>query len=551
VSTAVPATSPPRVRFCPAPSGWLHVGSVRAALYNWLHARHHGGAFVFRIEDTDASRATEESMRSMIEALAWIGLDWDEGPYLSEVGTIEERGAHGPYRQSQRRTLYAAVAGRLESLGATYRDHRTAEELEAWRAQHRAGAGKGPPVVKAATFEHAEADLARFAEEARPASLRLRTPDAGEVVVPDLVRGEVRWDWAQISDPVIQRSDGSATYPLANSTDDIAQGIDVICRGEDLLSVTPRQVLIHELLAGPAPGGAGDAGTSLIDDALAEAGLPARATGWGAPQAFAHLPMVVGMDRKKLSKRHGSVSIQEFRRQGFLPEALRNYLALLGWAPGDGRERLSDAEMIDAFHLGAVGRSAAAFDVDKLTAFNGEQIRDLDPEELARRLVPYLDGTEDGEVLVATPPTERETILLRGLVPLIQERMQRLDEVQHYATAFLRADVELDPDSVTKVFTKAGSVEAIDAARRVLVEVDWSAEAIEAALRSLPDELGIGFGKVAQPVRVAVTGSAVSPPLFESLELLGRETALARLQAALPLARQARGDAEKADSSGL
>ncbi len=533
---SVPA---PRMRFCPAPSGWLHVGSVRAALYNYLHARHHGGVFVFRIEDTDASRATEDSMRSMLEALAWVGLDWDEGPTLEADGSFGERGAHGPYRQSERAALYGAVARRLVAAGATYPDHRTPDELELWREQQRAGTGEGPPVVKASTFEHTEEELAAHAGEGHAASLRLRTPEAGEVVVDDLIRGAVRWDWATISDPVIVRSDGSATYPLANSVDDVAQGVSVICRGEDLLSVTPRQVVLHGLLVGPDPE---QAGVALIDAALAEVGLPARAEGWAAPAAFAHLPMVVGMDRKKLSKRHGSVSIQEFRRQGFLPETLRNYLALLGWAPGDGRERLTDEELIALFDLGQVGRSAAAFDVDKLMAFNGERIRDLGVDELAARLVPYLDGTEGGDVLVDAPPTAGQLLVLRGLVPLVQERMQRLDEVQRYAPAFLRDEVTLDPDSVAKVFGKAGSVEAIEAAQRVLADVDWTLEAIEAALRGLPEELGIGFGKVAQPVRVAVTGSSVSPPLFESVELLGRERTLARLAAALPAARAARGE---------
>ncbi|MFA9444799.1 glutamate--tRNA ligase [Egicoccus sp. AB-alg6-2] len=528
------STSAPRVRFCPAPSGWLHVGSVRAALYNYLHARHHGGTFVFRIEDTDASRATEESMRSMMEAMAWIGLDWDEGPEPQGDG-FASRGAYGPYRQSERTALYAAVARRLEAYGATYRDHRTAEDLEAWREAQRAGQGDGPPVVKASTFEHTEQELERFAAEGRPASLRLRTPESGRVAVHDLVRGEVGWDWTQISDPVIARSDGSATYPLANSVDDLAQGISLICRGEDLLSVTPRQVLLHELLTTDD-----GAGSTILDAALAEVGLPAREPSWGPPEAFAHLPMVVGMDRKKLSKRHGSVSIQEFARQGFLPETLRNYLALLGWSTGDGRERLTDAEMIAEFDLSGVGRSAAAFDVDKLTAFNGERIRELPVGELARRLVPFLDGTYGEDVLVATPPTDEQLAVLTGLVPLVQERMQRLDEVQRYAPAFLRDAVDFDADSVAKVFGKAGSVEAIEAAQRVLADADWDLGAIEAALRGLPEELGIGFGKVAQPIRVAVTGSSVSPPLFESIELLGRERTLDRLSAALPVARQAR-----------
>lgn len=528
----------PRVRFCPAPSGVLHVGSARAALYNWLHARAHEGTFVFRIEDTDAARATSESMTSMVEALHWIGLDWDEGPDPADpLGA--ERGGYGPYRQSVRTALYAAVARRLEAAGHLYRDHRTAEELEAWRTAARAGEGSGPPVVKADEFRHTADELERFAAEGRPASLRLETPREGVTVVDDLVRGEVRFEWSQISDPVLVRSDGSATYPLANSIDDVAQGISIVCRGEDLLSVTPRQVLIHQLLVGPSPDAGG---RTLIDDALAEVGFPAREEGWEAPAAFAHLPLLVGADRKKLSKRQGSVAVQEFAAMGFLPATMRNYLALLGWSHPDGQERLTDAELIATFDLRGVGRSASAFDVEKLTAFNGERIRELAPDELAPLLLPFVDGTH-GERLTSQPPTDAEVAVVTGLVPLVQERMQRLDEIATYAPPFLTEHVELDEAAVAKVFTKKGAADAIDAAARVLADAEWTLEAIEAALRALPDELGIGFGKVAQPIRVAVTGSSVSPPLFESVELLGREVTLARLQAALPIAREHAPDA--------
>ncbi len=515
----------PRVRFCPAPSGWLHVGSVRAALYNFLHARRHDGTFVFRIEDTDATRATDESMRSMMEAMRWIGLDWDEGPDVDGV----PRGAHGPYLQSQRGDLYAAVVRRLVDVGEVYPDFRSPEELEVWRESHRRGEGEGPPVVKAPNFEHTPAEVERLTAEGRVPSLRLRTPTEGTFVVDDLVRGEVRWEWEQISDPVIQRSDGSATYPLANSVDDVAQGITLICRGEDLLSVTPRQGLIHDLLTRDG----------LVDEALAEVGMPARDPSWTRPESFAHLPMVVGMDRKKLSKRHGSVSIQEFRRKGFLPETLRNFLALLGWSPRDGRERLEDDELIALFDLSTVGRSAAAFDEDKLTAFNGDRIRDLSVEDLARRLVEHLDGTFGERALIDAPPTEGQMDRLVSLVPLIQERMQRLDEVERYAPAFFVEDLEIDPEAVARVLSKPPAVDAIAGARRVLAEVDWSVDSIDVALRGLAEELGSGFGKVAQPIRVAVTGSTVSPPLFESIELIGREVTLARLDHALGVAQAA------------
>lgn len=517
----MPSEQPVRVRFAPAPSGWLHVGSVRTALFNWLWARHTGGTFIWRIEDTDADRATDESMRSMIEAMRWLGLDWDEG--------IEVGGPYGPYRQSERADLHRAVVRRLEDAGVFYHDDRSPDELDAWRQQRRDA--DLPPTVKRDTVPDAEGG-----------TLRLALPATGTVSVHDEVRGEVTWNWANESDPVLVRSNGAVTYPLANATDDLAQGVSLVCRGEDLLSVTPRQLFLYDLLLADG----------LVDDALDEVGLPARDPSWGAPSSFAHLSMVVGQDRKKLSKRHGSVSIQELARRGFLPETLLNAIALLGWSPRDGRERLDRDEVVEAFSLDQVGASAAAFDVDKLTAFNGERIRDMDPTALAHRLVPHLDGTylpdgDDGapdpdfEPVLSTPPSDGELVRLTALVPLVQERMQVLADVADYAPPFFR-EVGIDESAAAKVFRKAGSVEALEAGATALAGVEWTVEAIEAALRGLTDELGIGFGKVAQPIRVAVTGSNVSPPLFESLAIMDRNVVLDRLAAALPVARAVRDD---------
>jgi glutamyl-tRNA synthetase len=493
----------------PAPSGWLHVGSVRTALFNWLHARKHGGTFVLRIEDTDQERATDESMRSMLEGFRLLGLDWDEGP---EVG-----GAHGPYRQSERTELFRVVASRLEEAGHTWRDHRTPDELEAWRTERRS---QGlAPTIKASNSDAPEDPLEG------PYVVRLRLPDEGELVVDDLVRGEVRWDWANVADPVLVRSDGSATYPLANTTDDLAHGVSLICRGEDLLSATPFQAHLHRILHED----------SIIDAALEEVGFPARDPDWGPPAEFAHLSMIVGPDRKKLSKRHGSVAVQELIAKGYLPETLVNYLALLGWAPGDGRERLELDEMIAAFDFDRVSKPAAMFDEDKLTAFNGERIRDLPADELSRRLMPYLDGTY-GEALIGPEATVEEREVVRGLVPLVQERMQRLDEVARYAPAFLALDLEYDADSVEKFLRKEGAADILTAAEESLRTVDeWSAETIERELRALPERLDIGARKIFQPIRVAVTGSSVSPPLFESIVLIGRQKSLERLSRARAL----------------
>ena len=520
----------PRVRFAPAPSGWLHVGSVRTALYNWLHARGQGGTFVFRIEDTDAERATEESMRSMLEGMGWLGITVDEGVTLDDDGKVTEVGEHGPYRQSQRKELHAAVARRLQEAGHLYEDDRTPDELNEWRQERRDA--DLPPIVKKSTVPAPTGD--------RPATLRLALPETGSVTVHDEVRGDVTWEWANESDPVLVRSNGAVTYPLANSTDDLAQGITLVCRGEDLLSVTPRQVFLYDLLLADG----------LRDDALEEVGLPAREDDWGAPTGFAHLSMIVGADRKKLSKRHGSVAIQSFAARGYLPEVMLNYIALLGWAPEDGSERLAVDELVAKFDLSRVGRTAAMFDTDKLTAFNGERIRDLDVDELTDQLLPYLDGSlpavsEDPEVEDATatavidhPATDEQRATVRGLVPLVQERMQRLDEVRDYAGPFFSDGVTIDEDQCAKVLRKAGGVDAVRRAAEVIAEVEWSVSAIEEALRGLAEELEMGFGKVAQPVRVAVTGTTVSPPLFETIELLGREESVERLEAAVPVFEQ-------------
>ncbi|MDQ4131578.1 MAG: glutamate--tRNA ligase [Actinomycetota bacterium] len=497
----------------PAPSGFLHVGSVRTALYNWLHARRHGGQYILRIEDTDATRASEESMRAMIDALRWIGLEWDEGP---EVG-----GPYGPYRQSDRSGFYAAIVRRLLAVGVAYEDYASPEELSAYREAQRA-AGR-PPIIKGALR-----GTPRPGEETSP-SVRVRTPISGGILVDDLVRREVTFDWADIGDFVVQRADGTATYPLASAADDVAQGMTLICRGEDLLSVTPRQLLLYEELTRDG----------LIDAALTETGLPAREPHWGPPDAFAHLPLIVGEDRKPLSKRHGAVAVEEFAAQGYLPEVLLNYLALLGWSPGDGRERMRLDELIESFDISAVGRTPVAFDPGKLTAFNGERIRELDADELVDRLVPYLDGTY-GEAFISSPPSEAELDLLRRLVPLVQERMERLDEVRRQAGFVFRREIELDPKAVDKVLGAQEAVAALEAAAEVLASVDeWTTASIERVLRELPGRLGVGPRRAFQPIRVAVTGSTVSPPLFESLALLPRDCVLDRIHAAIPVAEKA------------
>ena len=499
---------PPRVRFCPAPSGWLHVGSARTALYNWLYARRHHGAFVLRIEDTDAERATEASMHSMMDALRSLGLDWDEGP---DVG-----GPYGPYRQSERQALFAAAAQRLLQSGAAYEAFETPDELQAQRAAAQA-AGR-PPGYEGAHRDLTDEQRSSFRAQGRLPVLRLRTPDTGGVEITDAVRGRVRFEWTDVSDFVILRADGTATYLLANTVDDLAMGITLIARGEDLLPATPRQLLLIDALLSAEPDGA-----TLLDQALAAAGLV------GAPTvrpAYAHLPLLVGDDRKPLSKRHGDVAVDEFRRQGYLPETLVNFLALCGWSYDGVTERFTIDELIERFSFDRVGRNPAAFDTDKLRSMNGDRIRDMSSDELAERLVPYLVDVG----LIGDPPTPDERALLAGLAPLVQERIQTLAEAIPLVAFSFADQVTFDEKAVRK-HLKGRADAVLDAAAAALDKVgDWNAESIMSALDSVASELELSRGKTFQPVRVAVTGTAVSPPLPQTLALLDQTRVIERIR---------------------
>lgn len=499
---------PPRVRFAPAPSGWLHVGNARAALYNWLHARGHGGQFVLRIEDTDQQRATEESMRGMMASLRFLGLDWDEGP--------DTGGPYGPYRQSERHDLYATAARMLFESGAAYEAFETTEELQAER--EAAQAEGRPPGYQGGHRDLSDEQRAAFRAEGRTPVLRLRTPDDGAVEIADAVRGEVRFEWSAVPDFVIQRADGTATYLLANTVDDLAMGITLIARGEDLLSATPRQLLLIDVLLSSREGG------PLITQALRSAALPGMTD--PVRPTYAHLPLLVGDDRKPLSKRHGSVAVDEFQRQGYLPETLVNFLALCGWSYDGVTERFTTDELIELFSFERVGRNPSAFDVDKLRSMNGDRIRELSHEELAERLVPHL--VDAGAV--TDPPTPGQRTLLTRLAPLVQERIQTLAEAVPLI-AFCFADrVSYDEKSVRK-HLKGRADEVLDAAAAALDKVgEWTPETIMSALDGVSADLGLGRGKTFQPVRVAVAGSAVSPPLPETLALLDRSVVIQRIR---------------------
>lgn len=489
-------TSPDvRVRFCPSPTGTPHVGLVRTALFNWAHARHTGGTFVFRIEDTDAARDSEESYQALLDALRWLGLDWDEGP---EVG-----GPYAPYRQSERRDQHLEVVRVLVEAGEAYESFSTAEEVE---ARHRA-AGRDPKLG----YDGFDRDLTEeqkqaYRDEGRGAVIRLRMPDE-DLGWDDLVRGETVFRAGTVPDFALTRGNGIPLYTLVNPVDDALMQITHVLRGEDLLSSTPRQIALYR--------------------ALTRVGVAER-----VPE-FGHLPFVMGDGNKKLSKRDPESDLFLHRDRGMLPEGLLNYLALLGWGLSEDRDVFSLQEMVDAFDVRQVNANPARFDQKKADAINAEHIRQLPPEEFARRLRGFLVAhpSEDGLTLPAELDGDRWAVVAE----LLQTRIVVLSDAWGLIRFLVvdESDFTVDPQSAAKNL-KAEAREVVDAAIVALEPLEnWTTPSIEAALSgALVEGLGIKPRKAYGPVRVAVTGSHISPPLFESLELLGREATLSRLRAA-------------------
>ncbi|MBN9102141.1 MAG: glutamate--tRNA ligase [Pseudonocardia sp.] len=481
-----------RVRFCPSPTGTPHVGLIRTALFNWAHARHHGGTFVFRIEDTDANRDSIESYEALLDALRWLGLDWDEGP---EVG-----GDHGPYRQSERGALYADALAKLIAGGEVYESFSQAAEIE---ARHKA-AGRDPKLG----YDNADRDLTdaqkdTYRAEGRVPVYRLRMPDH-DITFTDLIRGDVTFRVGTVPDFVLARGDGSPLYPLTNPLDDALMGITDVLRGEDLLSSTPRQIALLEALARV---GIGD-----------------------GPFRYGHLPLVTGEGNRKLSKRDPESNLFLYRDRGFVPEGLLNYLALLGWAIAEDRDVFSMDEMVAAFDISRVSANAARFDLKKAEAINAVHLRALPVEDFAARVVPHLAA--EGVITGTLTPEQQE--LLTAAAPLVQERSVVLSDAARML-AFLFVDEDgfrLDEDAAAKNLG-ADAVPVLDAALTGLDALPvWTAAEIEESLKAtLIDGLGLKPRKAFAPVRVAVSGRTVSPPLYETMELLGRERSLARLRA--------------------
>jgi glutamyl-tRNA synthetase len=480
-----------KVRFAPSPTGDLHVGNIRTALFDWAYARHTGGTFLFRIEDTDTTRVTDEYIQAAIDTLKWLGLNWDEGP---EVG-----GDNGPYLQSQRLGIYAEWAQKFLDQKDAYHCYCSAEELEAVREAQRAA--NVAPGYNGHCRDLTADQIAGYKSEGRLPVVRMRMPDGG-TTFNDLIRGDVSFDHKFVPDFVLVRGDGSPLYTLAVAVDDVLMKVTHVLRGEDLLSSTPRQIRVYQAM-----------GLALEDYPV-----------------FAHLPFVMGQDNAKLSKRNGEVSIAWYRDKGFLPEAICNYLALLGWSPGDDRENVTMKELTELFTVEKVHSSPARFDMKKLEAINGDKIRALTIDEFLDWSLPFL--TKAGVITGSAD----EIALVKLALPLIQERIIMLSEVPAMLKFLFVKNFAVEADSVAKI-TDDASKQVLERSLKELEPLaTWTHESIEAALRSsLIEEMGlkprIAFGAV----RIATTGSTISPPLFESMELLGKEASLARIRAGIKL----------------
>ncbi|MER3547190.1 MAG: glutamate--tRNA ligase [Rhodanobacteraceae bacterium] len=461
-----------RTRFAPSPTGYLHIGGARTALYCWLEARHRGGQFILRVEDTDRERSTDAAVQAILDGMSWLGLHPDEGPFF----------------QTQRMGRYRAVAQQLLDAGKAYWAYESKEELDAMRAA-ALSRGEKP------RYSGAYRDRNEPYRDDPNRVLRFKNPREGRVIFDDKVKGRIEWDNAELDDLVLIRADGFPTYNFAVVVDDIDMGITEVIRGDDHVNNTPRQINIYHALN-------------------------------AEPPTFAHLPMILGQDGQKLSKRHGAVSVMQYREEGYLPHALLNYLARLGWSHGD-QEIFSIDEMIELFDIADVNQSAARFDMAKLGWLNQQYLKNDDPKDIAPELEWQLrrlgldpsNGPDPAEVVVA-----------------LRERVQTLKEMAERARIWYAPIGEWDKKAVTKHLQADGAADVLRAAHEKFVAVkDWSPRAIHAAIEELTNERGIGMGKIAQPLRVAITGTQVSPSIEQTIYLAGRDEALRRIEAAVHL----------------
>ena len=478
-----------RVRFAPSPTGYLHVGGARTALFNWLFARRHGGSFVLRIEDTDAERSSWEMVAGIVDGMRWLGLDWDEGP---DIG-----GPHAPYFQSERLEQYRAMAAQLVAGGHAYFCYCTPEVIQAKRsaAEASGSAWKYDRTCCALTT----GDVSGLEAAGSPRAIRFKVP-AGRTTFQDRVHGPIAFENENIEDFVVLRSDGQPTYHLSVVVDDIDMDITHVVRGDDHISNTPKQTLLYQAFERPTP-------------------------------QFAHVPLILGPDKKRLSKRHGATSVMEYPKLGYVPEAMVNFLALLGWSPGNDQELMTREDLIARFTLEGISGGNAVFNPEKLDWFNQQHILRLTPDDLARRLEPVMKDRRAWRDEYRT--TEQEWFW--RVIELLKPRVRRLPQFVDEGVFFFR-DVEFDAAAVAKHLKAAGTSERLETLRQVLSEVTpFTAPELEARLRSLAETLGVKAGTLIHATRVAVTGRANSPGLFDVLELLGRERTVNRLGQAIPL----------------
>ncbi len=474
-----------RVRFAPSPTGYLHVGAARTALFNYLFAKHFSGTFILRSDDTDLARSTDEFQQDILAHLRWLGLDWDEG---YEVG-----GPHGTYRQTDRYDRYREVAEQLVHSGDAYFSFVTSEQLNEFKSKARE-AGTSPAYD--GSMEPERVDISRHMLENGGPVIRFKVPRPGETRFDDLVRGEVIFDHKQVDDFVIMRSDNTPTYHLASTVDDVDFGITHVIRGEDLLSSTPKHILL------------------------------AKAMG-SDPATYGHLSLLMGPDGKKLSKRHGDTALSAYREQGFIPDAMNNYLALLGWSPGHDETIVSMIEMIERFDGTAISKNPAVFDPTKLEWMNGSYLREMSDAEFQTHARPLVEA-DLGRGL-----TDDEVLAFASLLPLVKERTKLLSEIPDQARFLFVAPTEYDEKSWSKVMETPEARVALDAGATALADIEeWSAESVDVALRAMLEANELSARKGLQPLRVAISGSTVSPPLFESIDVLGRDETLRRFAAA-------------------
>lgn len=493
-------TTPARTRFAPSPTGVLHIGGVRTALYSWLIAKQTGGKFVLRIEDTDRTRYSPEAEASIMESLHWLGIDWDEGP---DIG-----GPHAPYTQSERLDLYKEATKSLLESGAAYEDDTTSEELAELRVAQQA-AGKPPGYDNRGRYKtKEEIELSR--KEGKPIVVRFRIPDLGKLKFHDAVLGDVEFDLSLLQDFVIMKSDGYPTYHLAHIVDDHYMQISHVVRAPEWIPSTPRHILIHQAL------------------------------GWDLPE-YVHVPLILGKDKSKLSKRHGAASALEYRDQGILPEAIFNFLALLGWSPGDDTEVMSKEEIIERFSIDRILKSPAVFDNEKLTWMNGVHIRQMSTDDLLERVAPVLEKPEAEGGLPDSVSRPIDRGYLGKLLPLVHERLKTLNDATEALSFFFAQDIHPDVGALPgRKSDPETALRSLESSLEVLQAIEpFEPEHMEAEFRALAEKLELKPGPLFTPVRVAVTGSSMAPPLFDTIAAIGRERVVSRVENAINLLKTA------------